>query len=122
MTRRAFAGMRELTPPPARLDQHSNLSSCSPHGPYEFLGKRSQFHVVHGPRPSRGAEKTGDGHMSKEQPLRQKARQMPGFSIFGDFLLPSIANRGSAVNTALVKTANSSPESAAPPWHLGRRV
>ena len=105
MTRRAFAGKQELTRPPARFDQRSNLSPCSPRGPYEFLAKRNQLHVVHATR-CRRAEKTGDGRMSKEEPLQQKARQMPGFSIFGDLILLNVANGVSPVNTACVKTAS----------------
>jgi hypothetical protein len=98
MPRLAFAGKQELTQPPAHLDQRSNLSSCSPHGPYEFLGKSNQFHVVHATRPSRRAE--------IEEPLQQKARQMPSFSIFGAFIQQNIACRTSAVNPALVKMPN----------------
>ncbi|MGH6847616.1 MAG: hypothetical protein ACREC0_09300 [Methylocella sp.] len=91
MTRRAFAGKQELTPPPARLDQRSNLSPCSPHGPYEFLGKRNQFHVVHAARRCRRAEKTRKGSMSKGSDFATKSPAMPGFSIFGDFILLNIA-------------------------------
>jgi hypothetical protein len=42
MTRRAFAGEKELTPPPAR-NQRSNLSPCSPHGPTRFWPKETNF-------------------------------------------------------------------------------
>jgi len=35
-----------------------------------------------------------------EEPLQQKARQMPGFSIFGNVIFLNIANRISATNTA----------------------
>jgi hypothetical protein len=43
---------------------------------------------------------------AKEEPLQQKARQMPGSSIFGDFIILNIGNRISAVNTAFVKTVS----------------
>jgi hypothetical protein len=43
---------------------------------------------------------------AKEEPLQQKARQKPGFSIFGDLIILNIANRISAVNTAFVKTVS----------------
>jgi hypothetical protein len=72
MTRRAFAGKRELTPPLARLDQRSNLSPCLPHGPYAFLAKMNQFHVVPATRPCRRAEKTGAGRRSKGRAFATK--------------------------------------------------
>jgi hypothetical protein len=106
MTRRAFAGKRQLTPPPARRDQRSNLSPCSPRGPYAIFAKTNQFHLVPATWPCRRVEKTGAGRFAKEQPFQQKARQMPGFSIFGDFIFVEIANRTSAVNTAFVKMAS----------------
>jgi hypothetical protein len=37
-------------------------------------------------------EKQGKAARAKEEPLQQKARQMPGFSIFGDVRLLSIVN------------------------------
>jgi hypothetical protein len=43
MTRRDFAGKQELTPPPARLDQRSNLNPSSRHGPYVFWAKETNF-------------------------------------------------------------------------------
>jgi hypothetical protein len=72
MTRRAIAGKRELTPPPARLDQRSNLSPCSPRGPYAFFAKTNQFHVVPATGPCRRAETTGTGRMSKGRAFATK--------------------------------------------------
>jgi hypothetical protein len=99
MTRRAFAGKQELTPPPARLDQRSNLSLCSSRGPYAFLAKRNQFHVVHATRPCRSAEKTGIGRLSKTSHSTKSAANAGLFN-FCDFILLNIANRTSAVNPA----------------------
>jgi hypothetical protein len=82
MTRRAFAGKTELTPPPARLDQRSNLSPCSSHGPYEFLAKRNQFHVVHATRPCRSAEKTGNGRLSNGTAFATKSPANAGLFNF----------------------------------------
>jgi hypothetical protein len=82
LTRQELTGKTELTPPPARLDQRSNPNPCSSHGPYEFLAKINQFHVVHATRPCRSAEKQAMAAQPKEEPPQQKARQMPGFSIY----------------------------------------
>jgi hypothetical protein len=70
------------------------------------LGKSNQFHVVHATRPSRRAEIEATAGGAKEEPLQQKARQMPSFSIFGAFIQQNIACRTSAVNPALVKMPN----------------
>jgi hypothetical protein len=43
--------------------------------------------------------------MSKGSDFATKSPAMPGFSIFGDFLLLIIVNRISAVKTAIVKAA-----------------
>jgi hypothetical protein len=82
MTRRTFAGKQELTPPPARLEQRANLSPCSPHGPYEFLAKRNQFHVVHATRPCRSAEKTGNGRLSNGTAFATKSPANAGLFNF----------------------------------------
>jgi hypothetical protein len=72
MTRRAFAGKRELTPPPARLDQRSDLSPCSPHGPYAFSAKMNQFHVFL-PQGYPAAPKNSNGRMSKGRAFATKS-------------------------------------------------
>jgi hypothetical protein len=82
MTRRAFASKQELTPPPARLEQCSNLSPCSPRGPYEFLAKRSQFHVVHATRPCGHAKKTDYGRMNKGRAFATKSPANAGLFNF----------------------------------------
>jgi hypothetical protein len=106
MTRRAFAGRRELTPPPTRLDQRSNLSPCLPHGPYAFLAKMNQFHVVPATRPCRRAEKTGTGRMSIGRAFATKSPANAGLFNFRDVIFLNIANRRSVVNTAFVKMAS----------------
>jgi hypothetical protein len=49
--------------------------------------------------------KTDYGRISKGSDFATKSPAMPGFSIFGDFLLLIIVNRISAVKTAFVKAA-----------------
>jgi hypothetical protein len=72
MTRRAIARKQELTPPPARLDQRSNLSPCSRHGPYAFLAKkpisRRSRHKAMPPR-----RKRGNGWMCKGRAFATKS-------------------------------------------------
>jgi len=80
MTRRAFAGKQELTPPPARLDQRSNLSPCSRPGPYEFLGKkkpisRRSCHKVMPPRRKTGTGRTSKGSAFAAKPGKCRAFQ-----------------------------------------------
>jgi hypothetical protein len=83
-----------VTPPPARLDQRPNLSPCSPDGPYEFLAKRNQFHVVLATRLCRRAKKIGNGpHAQRKSLCNKKPGNCPGFSIFGDFILLDIASQ-----------------------------
>jgi hypothetical protein len=103
MTRRAFAGKQELTPPPARLDQRANLSPSSPHGPYEFFAKRNQFHVVHAKRPCRRTGNTGNARTSKGRAFATKSPANAGLFNFQGLY---IVKRASAVNTAFVSTAN----------------
>jgi hypothetical protein len=90
MTRRAFASKQELTPPPARLDQRSNLSPCSPHGPYAFSAKRNQIPFM------------PQGHTAKPEKLALAASKGRAFATkrpanAGRFNFR--ANRISAVNT-----------------------
>ena len=101
MTRRAFAGKQELTPPSARLDQRANLSPCSPHEPHEFLAKKTNFTSFMPQGHAAAPIKQAMAGRAKQKPSQQKARQMPGFSIFGDFIYLYIANLASAVNAVL---------------------
>ena len=43
-------------------------------------------------------EKQATAARAKKEPLQQKARHMPGFSIICDFMMLNIANRTSAIN------------------------
>jgi hypothetical protein len=105
MTCRAFAGKRELTPPPARLDQRSNLSPCSRHGPYVFSAKETNFasFMPHG--HATAPKQQAPAALSKGSDFATKSPAIPGFSIFGDLILLIIVNRISAVKTAFVKAA-----------------
>jgi hypothetical protein len=55
-----------------------------------FLPKRTNFTSFLPQGHIAAPKKQAPAGLAKEEPLQQKARQMPGFSIFGDFILLNI--------------------------------
>jgi hypothetical protein len=55
-------------------------------GHTSFCAKEANFTSFMAQGQAAAPKKPATGVCAKEQPLRQKARQMPGFSIFGDFI------------------------------------
>jgi hypothetical protein len=75
-------------------------------GHTRFWAKEADFTSFRPQGHAAAPKKQATAGRAKEEPLQQKARQKPGFSIFGDLIILNIGNRISAVNTAFVKTVS----------------
>ena len=87
--RARYARKRKLRPGPAPFVRCFNLTSGSPSGPHEFLGKLRWLAVFIAARQCRCAEKKGTGRMGQKagraikSPAQSRAFQILGRSICG---------------------------------------